>query len=653
MLFSFLFVTHFLLPGWLMAGILGFRRRPMLMALAFSYAWLLANLMAGRLAGASVALFTGGLRLQLALLATGAAALAWRRRRRRIRWSFWLGGAAILAGFAAYQLWVGPYLELPADPWIHYERLRAQAHGLAAGRLPPLDWRAALFQQGPHWYTLQAYLCRRAGLPVFESLGLTGWLTGSLFALGAYDFGLGLAAGLRRSRLSKTVMAAAGAGFAVLTMGISVFAFVRYYALAPVMLNSAVYLAAAGLVWDTLRSRSGFPREAAPIPVFLLVLYWVHRQEALLVFCLALMLALVLCWRAMRPAPGSLRRAWRRPPARLLAVALLLLAAYGGLFAVTRGRPRAPLSPQTVRVFPRVRIGGEPAAIVAPGGQWYQTLGLWGLWVYVLFYGSRTGARRSAFLSAGMASPLLTALNPISVDMMLRGFETSYELYRLAFLVPLPWAAGMLLVEGCGRIRRAVRSPAVRAGWLAAAAGLALLWLPLPERWVKSQTSRWTSLRPVPADNRWEWWGDLIAFMRSQSPARVIADPVAGYLIRHLTESSVVADPSQGYLKRLDPPADGGDFGDWLRDPDPARLAPQLLAALKPGQRWLLVVNRRPGGESVNGRLSGHWPADILDVFPYYSPAFEPYIAAHPDRFRLCWQADRIRVYEMVNPAIE
>jgi len=77
----------------------------------------------------------------------------------------------------------------------------------------------------------------------------------------------------------------------------------------------------------------------------------------------------------------------------------------------------------------------------------------------------------------------------------------------------------------------------------------------------------------------------------------------------------------------------------------------QIFHYLDRDRRWLLVVNLREGAPSRVGRLSGHWPENILTLRRYYAPRTVNWVAGQPDRFRLIWERDQARVYEVIRPA--
>ena len=48
---------------------------------------------------------------------------------------------------------------------------------------------------------------------------------------------------------------------------------------------------------------------------------------------------------------------------------------------------------------------------------------------------------------------------------------------------------------------------------------------------------------------------------------------------------------------------------------------------------------------SETGRVARHWPEGILQIENYYSKKIEDYVSSNPDRFKLLWEKNEIRVY--------
>jgi hypothetical protein len=54
---------------------------------------------------------------------------------------------------------------------------------------------------------------------------------------------------------------------------------------------------------------------------------------------------------------------------------------------------------------------------------------------------------------------------------------------------------------------------------------------------------------------------------------------------------------------------------------------------------------------SKTGRIARHWPENILQVENFYfSENLEAYINSNPDRFKVLWKKDGVRVYQIDIP---
>ena len=62
----------------------------------------------------------------------------------------------------------------------------------------------------------------------------------------------------------------------------------------------------------------------------------------------------------------------------------------------------------------------------------------------------------------------------------------------------------------------------------------------------------------------------------------------------------------------------------------------------------LLIVNLRDGDHSETGRVSGHWPEDILSVSNLYPDDLRLFLSSRPADFDLIWEKDRIWVYKIL-----
>ncbi len=639
MLYPVLFLAVLALPGWLLAGILRFRGPRGLMALGFSYALASLNLLLLPTLNLPPAVFPHLLAAEFAALLVMAL---WRRRhvrrpslrRRSARaWEILGPGMVVLAAAAVYLLWTGPYLEIPADAWEHLRRIQTQMDVLRDNDFGPVNKWQLWAAQGQVWYLLQAILFRWSGMQILDAASYAVLLNSLAWTAGIYLFGLKLFAPLRVGRLAKGIMAALAALFYMASFGMSVFAYARYYPLAPTMMAFVVYLAAMVFLMDLIRQTKWQWRLVWPPALLLVVLNATHTQEALFVFFMSWGMSL---WETIRRWRADRISVLRRPAGVLC---LAASAVWLGLLAWSHSRPLSPFWVYGAVPIENLLPFLRGLLVQSPTAHFYPVVAVWGLWVYFLFARHWREFVRQPFILAGMAMPLLTVFNPVTMDIMLRHLADPTALYRFNYMLPLPYVAAWCAVRhgpwaaGGGRRRRRLAGAAV---W----AGLLVLLFPLRCAYFDSSYSRWPTLRKVMPANDWRNWGDLLSVLQEQPESSVITDPVTAYLLRGATRHYIRG-------QRFD----HAEFSWWLRPETPELNLDHIWHYLDRGRRWLLVVNLRDGALSAAGKLSGHWPANVLKLGRYYAPRTVKWVEARPENFRLLWERDRVKVYEVVCPA--
>ena len=271
--------------------------------------------------------------------------------------------------------------------------------------------------------------------------------------------------------------------------------------------------------------------------------------------------------------------------------------------------------------------------ILNPSFQFYNVITVWGVVVILLFIMNVKTFRNNAFLMAGMLSPFFTVFNPLFTDLFLR-HSMSMTLWRMTFLLPLHLVAAYLFVV------------AVKYLWIGDSLKriyglITIIMLVMPlfsfqTTFIENQYSRLLTLKPVPVENSPEHWNDMIEFLNTiEDRSVIITDPVTGYVITALTQHVSTRlkfhRSRQGYIEF--------NFDDYSNHP------------FDKYKGYLFIINKRNGGLSETGRVSGHWPENILQVEDFYfSKSLEDYVDSNPDRFKLLWGKDRIRVYLLDRP---
>lgn len=639
MLYAALYLGLFFLPGYLIVILGGFRAGRALFSFAFSYVFLTLNLLLLQTLRLPPSVYLPLTALGVVLLLS----LVWFKIRQNqtplrlfkfngILFTPWL---VLFTLTILYLFWVGPYAELPADIWNHLTRAAIQAKALRNNQFMPERILDLWLRQGSVWYFLYALLSHYTGISVFEAVERLSILNSLVWVTGLYLFVLKIFTRLRLKRRIKAWMAALAAFFYAVSLGVSVFSYLRYYALAPGILAFIVYLGGIFCALDLIEQSSLNVKRFIVWILFLFVLNIIHSQESLFLFFMTLGASLVSLERLRRVKIKSVPRVLTFPP---VFFSVLLTTAWFGLFLFSRGRPVSPLWSTAAIPLRTFLPFARGCLIQSPVSHFYPVIGAWGVWVYLLFCWRRKELARLPFILAGMIMPLLTVFNPVTVDIFLRYLDDPRSIYRFAYMLPLPLIAAygaLLPLPPCPtklKLPWWCRHILKLVVWL----GLLVLLLPLNSSCFSMRYSRLPVLRQVKPENDWRYWQDLIVFLANRPPSAIITDTVTAYMLRGATAHFAPGD--KFFFAKYDW---------WLNTADPDYDFSLLGRSLDPSQNWLLVLNLREGGESPVGEFSGHWPKDVLKLKQYYAPAAIAWIEAHPECLHLIWEADEIRIYEV------
>ena len=144
-----------------------------------------------------------------------------------------------------------------------------------------------------------------------------------------------------------------------------------------------------------------------------------------------------------------------------------------------------------------------------PSFRFWDTLGFFGIIVYVWCIFKWKSLCRSDFLTAGMLTPLFTNLNPLYAMVFLH-FGSPVGLWRTAYLIPLPLAAATLVILTLSSRASARVIDSRRIFGLAMMALLVLSQIPLNYHEIYNRTSKIPSLMPVDQKSGATLWKDLI-----------------------------------------------------------------------------------------------------------------------------------------------
>jgi hypothetical protein len=555
----------------------------------------------------------------------------------------YLSGSAVIAvALAIYYLYAGVYLEIPSDVFQHMEYVQTIVRQLEASANYGSSLPGFYLQyNGKYWHYFYALTNHWLGTDVSRSILAASYLNNLFFLLGVFSFAIIVFGKMMTNKRNLVLVSLAVCGFTFLHFGVNVFSFIRYYAMAPVMLNMVLYFAILGIAIRFFRNDDWPWREMLAACFIAYACLHIHMQEVLFAAVMVLLMSgylfagsvlqsLVSMLKKGEQATGSVS-SLLRSKSTLVFIPLALAVGLFHIYSLLNIERNPAESPKLISLGSYLPYA-DNLFILNPTYQFYYVVGIWGLAVIGLFILNWKAFRCNAYIMAGMLSPLFTVFNPVFVDLFLR-HSYSIMLWRLSFLVPVYLAGGYLLFIAVKSIRQA--NTYQRVAGVATTAVLILLALPYSAAVVGSPDKRYATLKPVDPNVSNRQWADLLAFLDTIKDRKVIiTDPVTGYMVTAMTRH---ASPRYKFHR-----AWGGyvnfHFEEYSNHPFD-RYAGRLL-----------IINRRNGAMSETGRLARHWPENILQVSNYYQTDLLLYIESQPERFKLLWEQDRIRIYDIKRP---
>jgi hypothetical protein len=258
----------------------------------------------------------------------------------------------------------------------------------------------------------------------------------------------------------------------------------------------------------------------------------------------------------------------------------------------------------------------------------WDTIGIFGIVVYVWSAVRWRLIFRNDFLVAGLCVPLFTNLNPFFAMFFLT-FGNETTLWRTAYLVPLGFVAGFLVIDFF---------KSFQGGLLFKRTGLCSLLLillltsiypwQLPN--FLNRTSKLGSFLESDQKNGYLLWSDLIMEIRrihTTFPIKqIITDSVTGFVINAAVRGTFSPWQAREYF-----PKNNGHYASDFLGSD--------------FSRSLLVVNKRDGKTMASSSIAGHWSRQVLEVSKRYPESLLRFVKTHTDLFELIWERDKISIY--------
>ena len=505
----------------------------------------------------------------------------------------------ILTLWIAFYAYIGPYTEIPSDFWQHALETKWALGSLANGRIAGYAVnevslsaiRSLLNQEYVHsWHALSSHALSIEGVSLWFGIQLAST---TIFLASFFWFCF---AQLKTSWSLKkrAVLCAIGTLVQLIWFGIGDWAFIRYYAIAPVIFALPLFFLGILLFIDILKSKSHLITKALGIFFIAILCGLLHQQEAMylatVTFVIGVFAAGQTIWSRQSPWPTQ-----QTLFIRGLGVAFLGLAVLAATYVL--------LNVSFKSIYPGVlsSLSSKMVSIqvINLERNILQSIALPGVLSYLLLILNWKTLRHYPYVIAAALIPPLVFLNPLALEIIMRVIY-SQVVWRFVFLVP----TALILLICLGESHPSGASVRRSVTLLICGIGM-LLALPAPHPYASHIPNRVGSFQKLEANQSLLWLADVEEFLRTQPSQKICTDPVTSYVLRANTSHSVPGD--KFYLHS----GSGQDFS--------------TLSDHELGQNTrdcLVITNLRDGPMSNTVKSLQHWPADVLKVSRYYPDNF-------------------------------
>ncbi len=541
--------------------------------------------------------------------------------------------------FVTYAYFTGPYLELPADNLWHLLVVGNKWEQLVEGKwdIGTSTFGSLLLSRSYYWHNFYAFAAWLTGVSLPSTYNIVWVVNGTFLALGVYSFATYLFEQSFKNIFSMQIAALLATVFFILHTGTSVFSYIRYYVFAPAGLGLLNYFSAITLFMQVINSSTLRLKDLTLAALLLIVATMWHSQEGLFIIVMAVGLLVMRTRRVFQSdwnKFGSIRLFWS---AHIWLFSLLILTVLG--YLSVHGYLYMHKIRNNPLVYGKMIDAGlilpflKNLYILNPFDQFYKVLTIWGVTVYVAWHLGRRYFRQQEYLMVGMWLPLFTVFNPIFTDLFLR---LSYPemLWRLGFLIPLPFVAAYLSVVLFQEARECGTSFWMVSAWKWSLWGgfiilLVILLGPIHSRFIDSSYSKYPMLSKVNPKADYHQWSDVLQQLDRYPGVEVLTDQITGYLVNAHTHAHYRGHKFLGLYVLS------------------TRNRSYKAADLQPFAGGLLLINLRDGSASEIGRIGRHWPENVRKMQQWYSPAFLQLLDRCPDTFTLIWQAEKVSLYRI------
>ena len=541
----------------------------------------------------------------------------------------WYSVLGIVITVFFYSTVFGASNDLPADLYTHMERMQIALADLTNKTAHSKAQSVDIFNQGYAWYYLIAVIADFTATESNSIVESVSFVTNSILLVGLFSF----AKSIFNKRKNASFIATLTCLFFFFHMGINIFSFARYYALAPTMIGFCIYFSAIALFLQSIQEApyKELPKNLSIIIVYTLTCINNHTQEAIFIATICFLITLIYvcrCWLCL-PQPSNTYR--NRQSHKyiwscglvilLLNFTLIYLYAHLNLTRSPNAHWRLWEFSQGWGVIPDITT-------LNLKNQFIQVLTLWGALIYCLFFIHWKHYKNNLFIIAGMTSPLFTILNPFFVDLFLR-LDNSTTLWRLSYILPIHFVAADLTFIYFKKIKSSIKIKKLTL--LLILSLFTILLLPFKNTWQGIHYSRFPTLGKTPHQTSYQYYSDVLNFLSTQNKNTVITDVITGYLVASMTHHE---SPRRKFFRNYQ--YNHFSFHEYHEN------------TFDKYQGYLLVINQRPQPISELGRISGHWRANELQsISNYYPEALMTHIKENQSKFEKLWSDNGITVYKI------
>ena len=628
MLFALTYLTAILAPGFLLHRLLNIKTQTLLFSTSFSLAYFVILIFISLVFNISVANFyILYIAIFIALLLLNIIKNDFSLL---IDPATFLGYLLIFLATAVYMKIVGFYDELPSDVYIHLEHFKNVSNQLDSGAFFSVSNHQLISKSIKYWYHLPTLISKLIQVDFIKVLSVYSAVNIAILLACIYEFSLWLFQAFIKNKTQLICTALLSSLFFALHFGINVFAFIRYYAIAPTILNLCIYLFSIVLLIHYYQFKFHFIRFFLLSSILFFTAFLIHAQEALFIGTMYFLISMFLFIHTtlFRGRLDSHYSELKIRKTVLIIFPALVLAMIGIYVYSYNNLPLSNISLSRLTSLNSLFGFGDELYILDPFKQFYRVLTHWGLFVcllYVVFY-HRYFKNQPVLLSA-MIVPLVTIFNPIFVELFLR-ISSADVLWRFLYMLPLYLIAARIAIELCLTKEQSMLK---QSSNLFIVFMIFLLLLPIKVSSIDLPYSRIYSLLEVEDKASSSYWQDMLDYLQTLPDKEiVITDPVTGYLISAMTKHH-----NRRYKFHRHTMLDSYEFEDYTKHP------------LEKFNGKLFIVNQRVGESTPTAKIARHWNPNNLNITEFYSQNLLKHIVDEPNHFNLLWEAQGIKIYRI------